>query len=77
MGIWLAENDGTKFWLKVLTELKNRGLNDIFITSVEGLKGFQMAISCRMPLFSHPAGQDVDVGPHVGGFTDPPEGIGV
>ncbi|EHV75080.1 putative transposase [Escherichia coli DEC6E] len=37
-GMWLAENEGAKFWLNVLTELKNRGLNDILIACVDGLK---------------------------------------
>lgn len=40
LGMWLAENEGAKFWLNVLTELKNRGLNDILIACVDGLKGF-------------------------------------
>ena len=38
-------NEGAKFWLNVLTELKNRGLNDILIACVEGLKGFPEAIN--------------------------------
>lgn len=38
LGMWLAENEGAKFWLNVLTELKNRGLNDILIACVDGLK---------------------------------------
>ncbi|MFP1498145.1 heat-stable enterotoxin EAST1 [Escherichia coli] len=41
-GMWLAENEGAKVWLNVLTELKNRGLNDILIACVDGLKGFRM-----------------------------------
>ncbi|VFT72180.1 IS1414, transposase [Escherichia coli] len=41
-GMWLAENEGAKFWLNVLTELKNRGLNDILIACVDGLKGSRM-----------------------------------
>ena len=40
-GMWLAENEGATFWLNVLTELKNRGLNDILIACVDGLKGFR------------------------------------
>jgi len=44
-GMWLAENEGAKFWLNVLTELKNRGLNDILIACVDGLKGFSDAIN--------------------------------
>ena len=38
LGMWLAENEGAKFWLNALTELKNRGLNDILIACVDGLK---------------------------------------
>ncbi len=45
LGMWLAENEGAKFWLNVLTELKNRGLNDILIACVDGLKGFPDAIN--------------------------------
>ncbi|CCJ96952.1 putative transposase [Cronobacter malonaticus 507] len=41
----MAENEGAKFWLNVLTELKNRGLNDILIACVDGLKGFPEAIN--------------------------------
>ena len=43
LGMWLAENEGAKFWLNVLTELKNRGLNDILIACVYGLKEFPEA----------------------------------
>ncbi|KNX84799.1 transposase, Mutator family protein [Yersinia pestis] len=42
LGMWLAENEGAKFWLSVLTELKNRGLQDILIACVDGLKGSRM-----------------------------------
>lgn len=45
LGMWLAENEGAKFWLNVLTELKNRGLQDILIACVDGLKGFPDAIN--------------------------------
>ncbi|ECI0414452.1 IS256 family transposase [Salmonella enterica subsp. salamae] len=45
LGMWLAENEGAKFWLNVLTELKNRGLQDIVIACVDGLKGFPDAIN--------------------------------
>lgn len=48
-GMWLAENEGAEFWLNVLTELKNRGLNDILITCVDGLKGFPDAINAVYP----------------------------
>ena len=47
--MWLAENEGAKFWLNVLTELKNRGLNDILIACVDGLKGFPEAINAVNP----------------------------
>lgn len=40
LGLWLAETEGAKFWLSVLTELKTRGLKDILIACVDGLKGF-------------------------------------
>lgn len=49
LGMWLAENEGAKFWLNVLTELKNRGLEDIFIACVDGLKGFPDAITSVYP----------------------------
>ncbi|KAF0779417.1 hypothetical protein L246_32025 [Salmonella enterica subsp. enterica serovar Worthington str. BCH-5715] len=40
--MWLSGNEGTKFWLSVLTELKKRGLQDILIACVDGLKGFPL-----------------------------------
>ncbi|WP_312692130.1 transposase, partial [Escherichia coli] len=49
LGMWLAENEGAKFWLGVLTELKNRGLQDILIACVDGLKGFPEAINSVYP----------------------------
>ncbi|HCL5346517.1 TPA: transposase, partial [Salmonella enterica] len=49
LGMWLAENEGAKFWLNVLTELKNRGLNDILIACVDGLKDFPDAINAVYP----------------------------
>ncbi|AAS60293.1 MULTISPECIES: IS256 family transposase [Yersinia pseudotuberculosis complex] len=49
LGMWLAENEGAKFWLSVLTELKNRGLQDILIACVDGLKGFPDAINSVYP----------------------------
>lgn len=48
-GLWLAETEGAKFWLSVLTELKNRGLKDIFIACIDGLKGFPDAIKTVYP----------------------------
>jgi len=49
LGIWLEQNEGAKFWLKVMTELKNRGVKDIFIACVDGLKGFPEAIEAAFP----------------------------
>ncbi|ESJ41656.1 transposase [Salmonella enterica subsp. enterica serovar Havana] len=47
--MWLAGNEGQKFWLSVLTELKKRGLQDILIACVDGLKGFPDAINSVFP----------------------------
>lgn len=49
LGLWLAETEGAKFWLSVLTELKSRGLQDILIACVDGLKGFPEAITAEYP----------------------------
>jgi len=49
LGLWTAENEGAKFWLSVLTELQNRGVRDIFICCVDGLKGFPEAIETVFP----------------------------
>ena len=49
LGLWLAENEGAKFWLSVLTELQQRGLKDIFIAAVDGLSGFPEAINTVYP----------------------------
>ncbi len=49
LGMWLAENEGAKYWLRVLTELKNRGLQDILIACVDGQKGFPDAINSVFP----------------------------
>ena len=54
LGMWMAENEGAKFWLNVLTELKNRGLQDILIACLakqrlSGLKGFPDAINSVYP----------------------------
>lgn len=50
LGLWLAETEGAKLWLTVLTELQNRGLKDIFIAAVDGLTGFPEAINTVYPL---------------------------
>ena len=44
LGLWLDESEGAKFWLSVLTDMKNRGLNDIFVACIDGLTGFPEAI---------------------------------
>lgn len=49
LGMWIAENEGARFWLSVLTELKNRGVHDILIACVDGLKGFPDAIASVYP----------------------------
>jgi putative transposase len=50
LGLWIEQTEGAKFWLKVMNELKNRGLNDILIAVVDGLKGFPEAIATVFPL---------------------------
>src|SRR5713101_2857901 len=49
LGLWVAQQEGAKFWLQVLTELKNRGVKDIFMACVDGLKGFPEAIEAIYP----------------------------
>ena len=49
LGMWLSETEGAKFWLSVLTELQNRGVKDILIACVDGLKGFPDAIQTVYP----------------------------
>jgi putative transposase len=49
LGLWVTQNEGAKFWLQVLTDLKNRGVKDIFIACVDGLTGFPEAIETAFP----------------------------
>ena len=49
LGLWLSENEGAKFWLSVLTELKNRGVKDVFVACIDGLTGFPEAIGAVFP----------------------------
>lgn len=49
LGLWLAQTEGAKFWLQVVTELRNRGVKDILIACVDGLKGFPEAIEAVFP----------------------------
>ena len=48
--LWIAQNEGAKFWMQVVTELKNRGAQDIPIACVDGLKGFPEATETVYPL---------------------------
>jgi putative transposase len=49
LGLWLEQNEGAKFWLRVMTELKNRGVEDVLLAVVDGLKGFPDAITAVFP----------------------------
>lgn len=49
LGLWLAENEGAKFWLSVLTELRQRGVQDIYVASMDGLKGLPEAVNAVFP----------------------------
>jgi putative transposase len=49
LGLWTSGNEGAKFWLSVLTDLKGRGVEDLFIVCVDGLKGFPQAIEAAFP----------------------------
>lgn len=49
LGLWLGENEGAKFWLGCLTDLKNRGLSDVFVACIDGLSGFAEAIHAAYP----------------------------
>ena len=49
LGLWIEQTEGAKFWLKVMNELRNRGVKDILIAVVDGLKGFPAAITGVFP----------------------------
>lgn len=49
LGLWLGQNEGARFWLSCLTDLKNRGLSDIFVACIDGLGGFAEAIHAAYP----------------------------
>jgi putative transposase len=49
LGMWASDNEGAKFWMQIVTELKNRGIQDIFIACVDGLKGLPEAIEAVYP----------------------------
>lgn len=48
-GLWIDETEGANFWLNILTELKSRGVKEIFIACIDGLKGFLVAINIVFP----------------------------
>ena len=49
LGMWIAQTEGAKFWLQIVTELRNRGVQEVFIACVDGLKGFPEAIEAVFP----------------------------
>ena len=49
LGLWASANEGAKFWLQVMTELRNRGVEDVFIACIDGLKGFPEAVESVFP----------------------------
>lgn len=49
LGVWIGENESSKFWLSVMNDLKNRGIKDIYVFCVDGLKGFREAINAAFP----------------------------
>jgi putative transposase len=49
LGMWIADTEGAKFWAMVVSDLKNRGLEDVLIACVDGLKGFEEAIAATFP----------------------------
>lgn len=56
LGIWIEQTEGAKFWLRVMNELKSRGVADVLIAVVDGLKGFPEAINAVFPqTWSKPA----------------------
>ena len=53
LGLWMSENEGSKFWLNNLTEMRNRGMQDILIACTDNLKGMSEAISAVFPKTDH------------------------
>jgi putative transposase len=49
LGLWIEQTEGAKFWLRVMTEIRNRGTHDVLIAVVDGLKGFPEAINAVFP----------------------------
>jgi transposase-like protein len=53
LGLWISENEGAKFWLSNLTEMKNRGMNDMLIACTDNLTGMSDAIAAVYPKCEH------------------------
>ncbi|MBA9071680.1 hypothetical protein FHR71_005466 [Methylobacterium sp. RAS18] len=67
LGLWLEQNEGVKFWLRVMNELRNRGVEDVLLAVVDGLKGFPDAIQAVFPeALVQNAGDDLPVVPPLG-----------
>ena len=49
LGVWIGENESAKFWLPVMNDLKNRGVKDVYVFSIDGLTGFRGAINAAFP----------------------------
>ena len=49
LGFWIEQNEGSKFWMGILNELKNHGVNEILVAAVDGLTGFPEAINTVFP----------------------------
>ena len=49
LGLWIADSEGAKFWLSVMNELRNRGVQDILVAVVDGLKGFLEPVALDRP----------------------------
>ena len=54
LGLWISENEGAKFWLSNLTEMKNRGMQDMLISCTDNLTGVSEAISAVYPKYENP-----------------------
>ena len=49
LGLWISKNEGAKFWLSVMNDIKNRGVENVFIACIDGLSGFSEAINAVFP----------------------------
>jgi putative transposase len=60
LGLWIEQSEGAKFWLRVMNELKTRGVEDVLIAVVDGLKGFPEAITAVFPETQSPSRKGVE-----------------